>query len=638
MARAPRLRDRLEFAEADLVVPRGGPKPGKFRRSRQPVSGLLLQHLDTGRYNRLAAVGPTQASKTWSCFAMPTLHHLFEICEDVIVGIPTMEMSGDKWRRDLEPAIKAGPFAHLLPREGAGSRGGKVEMIQFRHGPTLKFMSGGGGDEKRSGYTSRVVAFTELDKLDEAGGASAETDKISQIIARTSAFENPMIYMECTPSTSKGRIWREYVEGTESRIIIQCVHCSGWVTPEREHLTGWKGAASAIEAGELARLVCPACGVAWTEEDRIAANSVMRLVHRGQEVTPEGEITGPHPPTKTLGFRWTCVNNLFVSMRRVAELEWSAAREPDEELAERKMKQYYWAKPHDPPGLDLAKLSYIDVMSRTEDRARGVVPDDTLFVTVGSDWGRHLGWMVAVAFSAEANPRIIDYTAIEVPSKSLGDEPALLMALHGFVDRCNKGWTRKNGSVIVPRMSIADSGYLWRPVYLATQAGGERFLPCKGFGATQYRKPAEITDTIGFIGDAYHVALQNPDSWAGDPVWLAEINVDKWKGYARSRITTPLHQPGAMSLFAPNERYEHQSIAKHLTAERPEQRGNHEIFVLPNENMPNHYGDAFVYALVAGHMCGARIIQDPPKQPEPAEVHHPLITSPDGRAYLASER
>ncbi len=54
-------------------------------------------------------------------------------------------------------------------------RAAPVETIQFTNGATLKFMSGGGGDKSRAGFTSRVVVIIETDGMDEAGISSRET-------------------------------------------------------------------------------------------------------------------------------------------------------------------------------------------------------------------------------------------------------------------------------------------------------------------------------------------------------------------------------------------------------------------------------------------------------------------------------
>jgi hypothetical protein len=245
----PRLRTMRQFAEDEVVVPDGPFAGRRFSCKRQPFMALWFAEVDSGRWSRCVATGPTQSGKTLACFVIPLLYHLFEIGETVICGIPDMDMAADKWREVILPVIERSRYRRLLPRLGRGSRGGRIEAIQFRNGVTLKFMSGGGGDKSRAGFTSKVVVITETDGLDRAGKGSRESDKIKQLEARTRAYGNrKRIYLECTVSTEQGRTWQEYQSGTKSRILLPCPHCHAWVTPEREHLSGWQSAANQSEA------------------------------------------------------------------------------------------------------------------------------------------------------------------------------------------------------------------------------------------------------------------------------------------------------------------------------------------------------------------------------------------------------
>jgi hypothetical protein len=81
----------------------------------------------------------------------------------------------------------------------------------------------------------------------------------------------------------------------------------------------------------------------WTDDQRVAANRDCRLLYRGQQITDDGDITGKVAPTEALGFRWSAVNDLFVTAGDiVAADEWRAARSTDEENAEREMRQFLW--------------------------------------------------------------------------------------------------------------------------------------------------------------------------------------------------------------------------------------------------------------------------------------------------------
>ena len=120
-------------------------------------------------------------------------------------------------------------------------------------------------------------------------------------------------YLECTASIPEGKIWTEYTRGTRSRILRPCPHCQAWVCPERPNLKGWQDAPSEEDARERSAWHCPACDHPWTQADREWGWGCVVLVHDGQLVTPEGELVGVPPKTRTLGFRWGPIDNPFTS-------------------------------------------------------------------------------------------------------------------------------------------------------------------------------------------------------------------------------------------------------------------------------------------------------------------------------------
>lgn len=312
------------------------------------------------------------------------------IGETVICGLPDMDMAGDKWREDILPVIEQSRYRNLLPRSGSGSRGGKVEALQLRNGATLKFMSGGGSDKSRAGFTARVVVITETDGMDRPGAASRESDKITQLEARTRAYgSRKRIYMECTVSTEQGRTWQEYQQGTRSRILLPCPHCGEFVAPERDHLTGWQAADSHLAAKLQARFICPSCNTAWSEEQREVANHNAKLIH-GKQKIENHIVVGAAPQTETLGFRWSAVNNQFLTAGDVAADEWRASRAADQELAEREMRQFVWCVPVEASKRTQTPLEIMELAARQGSWGRGIVPPDTRWLTAAIDIGKHL--------------------------------------------------------------------------------------------------------------------------------------------------------------------------------------------------------------------------------------------------------
>lgn len=645
--RATGLRTFREFAEQEIIIPDGPAAGTRYSCQRQPYAGLWLDELQSDRFNRFVATGPSQSGKTLTCFIVPLLYHLFEIGETVICGLPDMDMANDKWREDILPVIQRSRYADLLPRSGTGSRGGRGSAVQFRNGATLKFMSGGGSDKERAAFTARVLVVTETDGLDTAGAASREADKLEQLEARTLAFDRrKRVYLECTVSTEQGRTWREYEAGSHSRIVCRCPHCGGWVTPEREHFGGWQGAESEHHAREAASFGCPDCGETWSEANRRQANLAAKLVHDGQEVTPEGEIVGEPRRTDTLGFRWSAVNNLFLEQGTLGALEWKAAREVDEENAERKMRQFIWCLPAIPLKLDLSVLTEKVVYQRMAEWPRGVIPPGTACLTAGIDVGKWLLHWVLCAWKPDATGHIVDYGVHEVRSE-IGTEAALSLASRELKDFLCQGWEHPDrpGVKLVPQQIWQDAGYETDTIYGVCRQEPDlshaRHRPCLGRSVTQqlkagkrYETPPKLGTKIKHIGEEYHLAQLVPER-----IIVCEINVDHWKTWVQSRLNTSSREPGCLTFFkAPPQ--EHRSLVAHVTAENKYEEfvpGKGIVTRWHRVHRNNHWLDALVYASAASHFCGIRLRPETPT-PAPVRRNPYRLRTPDGQPYLISQR
>ena len=597
-----------QWVEDELVIPTGPYEGMRYRLDRQPFNRLWFEAIDSGQWRRFFATGPTQSSKSLTGYVAPSLYHLFEMREDVICGVPSREMVNGKWKKDFLPVIQRTRYRELLPTGGEGSRGGDVaERVRFRNGRELRFMTAGSGDKGRAGETSRILVVTEVDGFDERG--SREADKFTQLEARALAHgDNARIYGECTVSTEAGRIWHEYTQGTHSRIVICCPHCQAWVTPEREHLVGWQDAPTELAAKRNAGLACPACAAMRTEAQRRQANGECRLVHEGQQIDAAGVITGSPKETETLGFRWTAANNLLVSMGVVAMKEWKGHRAQDEENAELELRQFCWTMPALPAKQDLSQIHAAIITQRQTQDPRGRVPAGCRLITVGIDVGKWYCHWVATGWAEHATPHVIEYGVLEVPSGAMAEEIAILCALRDFRDRIAAGgWPAEGSSMMRPAMVFVDSGYkpdkaTDNPVYVFCAESGFGWWPAKGIGETQ------STSALG------EKNMPRGDGWGsskipGRKIALIDVNADYWKSFVHARLTTPMGQPGAMTLFAG----EHFSFAKHLTAEKKVEefvagRGVVIRWVAVHRN--NHYFDATALSCAAANALKQKLVQE----------------------------
>ena len=610
-ARAPRLRSITEWAESEIILPNGPFAGERYRHHRHPVSRLWFNEIDSGRWSRFAATGPTQNGKTLQCYVIPVLYHLFEVRETAIVGLPDMNMANDKWQQDFKPVIMSSPFRDLMPTRGEGSKGGNIKnSITFSNGATLRFMTAGGNDKKRAGYTSRVVAVTETDGMDEAGETSREADKIEQIEARTMAFgrRGKRVYLECTVSIERGRIWQEIKQGSDSRIMRPCPHCGVYVCPEREHLTGWETAESEEQAAAESHFFCPSCGELWSEADRQESAKHAKLVHRGQEITNDGVITGPLPQTQTLGFRWSAIDNPFRTAGDVGAEEWKAKRSKDPENAEKKMRQFIWAIPYEPPDVELTPLDAEQIAGRKSTFAEGVSPPDCLGVVIGIDTGKHrLHWVVS-AVMADGRLFVVKYGTQPVRSNELGVHGGLVEALtklHEYFKAFN------------PRQVWIDSGYhehtdavyaFCMAVNEGLKTGQERYRPTKGYGEGQQRigrywMPEHKDDDVLHIGREFHIKRVRRGKELLRGVLLVHVNSDHWKSELHQRLLIPPEEPKSVVLFADPDPFKHSEISRHFVAERQVSKfvaGRGETVVWDRVSRENHLLDASYLTCAAG--------------------------------------
>lgn len=657
-ARARKVRPLRQFAEEELVIPEGKHKGERFRVSNQPFAGLLLDEIDTGYWQKFRVTGCVQSGKTLMLFVLPTLYHLFEWQEPVIAGVPSISMSGDKWRKELWPAIRGNPWfkSQMLPR-GKGSQGGAFELMEFANGAMLKFMGGHGGDEVRSGFTARVLVVTEADRVDAAGEASREAAPIYQMEARTaSEAENARLFAECTATTENGFIWQEYsFKSSSSKIMCPCPHCHEYVCPEREHFIGWEDAENEIEAEENGTFICPnpSCSAMISDEERRQMNLDARLVHKGQRIDRDGVIHGDRPPTRTLGFRWNAFNNLFWSSAYLAKTEWEAARSRDYNSAQLKMRQWYWCLPAVADWSDDTPLTAEQVGERGFDElGRGELPPGTVHLSAGVDLRATQLHFVVIAWLADGRGHIIDFGTLPVHKKKYGERKAVRRALEVLHRaKFTKGYLDDAGRRRLPGRIFIDGNWCTGVVRAFVRArmveGNRSYLPSFGRGQSVpgvkggFTMPTVTSPAKPHIGEQYYIA------WHSKHLLHAVfVQADHWKSRVHDGFAMDAGQPGALTLFraeSTSEQNDKRVFTRHITNEKfitelvpgvgPIKRWVNE------SDRANHYLDATALACPAGHLCGVKIAEEAPPQPPPAApAVPPAPLLEDGTHYLITDR
>lgn len=622
--RPPMKRTFREFAEQEIVLPSGGPFEGmNFDADIPPWMAGILDVFDKGEYIEYYLTGPGQDGKTLLGLNIPQMYHNFEERENIIMGVPDIDMAQGIYLEKIEPIIEASRYRDMLPLKGAGSRRGKVKVIKFNNGATLRFMGSGGGDAQRSSHTARVIILTELDKMDTAGTVSRETDPVSQIIARSNAFgSRRRVYGECTVSNETGRIWREVTKrGTDHRVYLKCPLCGEYTTPEHERFGGWQAADDVLTAQEKAYYTCAQCERHWTEADRVKALKSWALAARDQVVTSEGKVQKSKPRTNVFGFRWNCIASGLKTIPDIAEKEYTV-QEAGTDEAMRDLKQFWWNEPDEEDLERVISFERDAVYRKISKYPRRTIPEQTEFVTVAIDPGKYICWWAGFAWWGRAQGGCFDYGSFAVPQNEEYLKLAIFQALQSFRHEVLEiGW-KKGDKVITPDRIGIDAGYIPDAVYdFIRDSGQGRYLALKGVGTSEQDnwKPPKKAKGRQRGNNWYIQKQERPNA----DIKLLLTYSDYWKEEVHQGFLAPSGTPGSLVLFE-GEKVEHLEFAKQMSNEKRSivyaVGGRPKITWTRKGSRPNHLFDVSAYNRVLADTLKLTLREKTPTRERPRRV------------------
>lgn len=645
-----------EFAEQYITMPRNGPRGGeRFRADWQPVLRVVWEELDKGCWRELACTAPVQASKSFGILVVPTLRDVVELRYEPIIGVPEADMFADKWDKDFKPVFDDSPdLSWLKPKTGSGVNGGRVkDRVTLANSVDIKVMSRGGKATNKAGYTSPRLRITEAAGFTEGSKAEtdAEADAYRQLLGRLGAFDmddpRRFVAIEGTGTIEDHLPWRlrgsdedDELISSRSRFLSPCPHCEAWISPEREHLVGWQTAKSAVEAYERARFICPACRLEIDDEQRKMSMQDVCLVHHGQALRADGTIEGDSPNVFRLWVRWSAWHNLLIKAGNAAVKEWEAAKIPegteDRENAERDLCQKSWAVPYKSSLVEQEPLNPAFIRRRRDEWERGVLPPDTVKVTVGVDMGKWNSWWLVLAARENGVVHVPAYGNFNVVTSNEDEvESHLKAALHEIIDETFERGFRQASDVA---MRLADStwvdrGWMKQHVQDVVRTYGtlrdNRYRAAKGFGATakrrdkqttvgqQYHHPSKRTKTILQIGNRWYSELD-----VVDKIVKYNFDADYWKLKVQEWLRTAPGKKGSLVFFRADHPNEHSQLSFHLAAEQLEDvqvpgKGLVKKWVKRGRN---HWLDCAAMAAAALDYVGFRLVDVPEPEPEEHEA------------------
>lgn len=579
-------RSFREWMETEIVLPDGPFVGQRFRVDRQPAHGVWIDAVDDPQWSDLVFTAVTQFGKSLLAHVCPIIYHTCELGQSLTWALPTSDMADTKWQQDFRPVFEASPtLRKLLPRRGSGARGGKVrDMIVLANGAIIKIQSVGADDSAKGGFTSPVMAATEIAGFSRAGDSSVEADPLRQARARQRAYKRSQrrAYLEGTLTTDEELPATLYAESTRSRLVAPCPHCSEFVHPDESNLLGWREAKTEMEAARASHWVCPTCKRKITERQRESMLRKTAMVHDGQKINRDGKITGPKPETSRLWFHATPFFNLLLEAGDIGAEEWATEQIPEDTqeriAAEKERAQFRWARTYKTPTVDgQIEIDRKSVGERRNKYPQNQLPDDVDLVTIGYDTGDRRGWYAVLASLANGELIVPAYGDFEIHSDKADPKIAILAGLEEQIPYLEAGFPLAGGGTLRAHRIGCDAGHeetaTWNmarnKALNPRQSLNQWFMPMRGRGESQMeRRKWNCPKSKG-----QKIRQVDPDrAWYVEWVQRANVfemhfNADQFKLRVQHALTLDMHAPGSISFFAGTSR-SHSRIARHITNER----------------------------------------------------------------------
>ena len=590
-------RNILEFAAEEVRLPKGPRRGLLYDPDYAPFNKFIFDAIMDDRWRKVSVVGPTQNGKTLIATNIPLLYFLFETQEDVIFGLPSMDLASGMWIEKLRPVIEDAQYKTLLPTKGAGSRGGNFNAVRFKNGINLRFMGAGGGAEQMSSHTAKYVILTEVDKMDQSRGDGSEADPVSLIQNRCDAFEDSKIIMECTVTNEQGRIWQEaMVQGSGGEIYVKCPMCGYWQMLGRSGLHF--DDSSQLAAEESAYYQCEKCEAHWNNNDRLEALDEPLLVHRGQHVDQEnGTVVGDLPPTRNFGIHYNVLHSPMQSLAKTAGQQWEADRSDLKEI-KKAMIQSKWAVPYRDEDIDRDQLTQ-QTLRKLADRSDYVlreVPDWVDGIIFTTDIQKGYAYWQAEGYSWHTmRSVVIDYGTVDQRQDS---DVGFYNMLQDLNEIATEGW---DGMDVC--LKLMDTGYEYKTIapWLARNPG---WHGVKGIGQGQRSRLTGKKEIYGIKG-VFSIRPQDD----GNKIWFIEVDNTKAMVHDRYLIPSPdidcfRHVPNDVDI----------SWIKSMTAETREWDELGEEFKWKKVRRRNDYLDCASYATAGAYFMKAKNERDVAKR------------------------
>ena len=559
--------------------------PGRWRTDVVPYLRDIMDSFTDPNVETITLCTATQVGKSEAlnnCLG-------YAIAQDPgssLVVYPTLDLAEYTSKNRIQPMIES---SQVL-RERWDRQ--KSEILELQFAGAYVCLSGANSPASLASRPIRYLFLDEVDKFPAFTGE--EADPISLARERTKTFRARKIIQASTPTTERGRIWREYESADVRRsFFVPCPHCGKmqrlilaqikWPEGVRTAKREAKGDPLKLhDAAEKALssswYECQYCGGLIDDSDKLD------MLRKGEWRDDRATAT----PPRHVAFHLSSIYSPFVSFGQVASEFLQSEEFPD------RLRNFINSWLGEPWRDTRVEVKGQELLAQEGNYHLGEVPAEAHFLTAAVDVQLDHFWWEVVAWGVGASSWIVDFGRAE-SWENLEDI---------IVDR---QYPVKGGGLKQVRMCGVDSGYRADEVYQWCTAHSDVAKPVKG-----------ASQSLG--GRFYSVSSLDKEGWAG--LKLLITDTDYWKDYIFGRLRRTPGSPGAMHVPQNCPEY----WANHMTSEQKTVERNRktgkerEVWVKISQHAPNHLLDCLVYSTLMAELCGVRYLSDVQEQHRQQEV------------------
>jgi phage terminase large subunit GpA-like protein len=523
-------------------------------------------------------------------------------------------------REEIEPRLTSliEQSASLKAKASGGKKSTKYKKIVA--GVAVRLLWAGSASQL-SGTTAKLALVDELDRM--VSNVQGDGDPLTLVDARGFAHKDRKRGVTSTPKCGnadiirdevsglefwkrmppediESPIWRVWQRGTMHHFAWPCPECATYFVPRFKQLRIPENATSA-EAKRHAHVECPHCGGVIEEHHKPDLNARGRYVAPGQEISPDGIVTGDPPDTSTISFWVSGICSPFVTIGERAAAYIEAKESGSQEKLQAVINTGFgelWA----PGAGDVPEWTEVAALRRPYKKLE--IPVGVRVLTLAADVQKRRIVYTIRGWGARGSSWLIDFG--ELHGHTTEDD-----VWNDFAELLHRPIEDR-----AIRMAFIDSGF--RPGKPENVPVNKVYDFCRRFPRLVYPTKGRATQDKPLIPSKIEVTARGSARKYGlDLIWL---DTDHFKSWVHERIRWEPNQPGAWLL--PQDTTD--DYCKQIVAEARVKKPNGQPQWVARSR-ENHYLDCEAMQAAVGHMLSVHLMRPDdtesasPPPPTPAE-------------------